>query len=63
MAAVHVTVKNTSGQTVAFSMDDETDADRIEHFRKMTRREELAAVDVKPAKAEPKAPAKTPAAK
>lgn len=55
MANMHVTVKNTSGQTVVFSMDE--DDERIEHFRKLVRREELESVDVKPAKA----PAKTAA--
>ncbi|MFG3710133.1 hypothetical protein [Micromonospora sp. NPDC047730] len=57
MASVTVTVKNNSGQTVSLSMDENDE--RIAHFRKLVRREELAAVDVKPAKT----PAKTPAAK
>jgi hypothetical protein len=47
MAAVQVTVKNNSGQTVTLTLDDETDAERIEYFQTLKRRGDIVDVSVK----------------
>lgn len=47
MAAVQVTVLNNSGQTVSLTLDDELDAEQIEYFKTLKRREDIADVQVK----------------
>jgi hypothetical protein len=46
MAEVHVTTENLSGQKVTFLLDDERDAEKIEYFQKLKRRDELNDVTV-----------------
>lgn len=54
MAEVHVTTENLSGQKATFSLDDVRDADQIEYFQKLLRRDELNDVTVsKPPAAKP----------
>lgn len=48
MADVHVSVKNNSGATAVFLMDDERDAERISYLKTLQRREDLEAVSVSP---------------
>lgn len=48
MADVHVTTENNSNQKVTFLLDDERDAEKIEYFRTLVRKDDLRAVDVKP---------------
>lgn len=55
MAAVTVTVKNKSGQTVVLTLDDESDRERIDYFRLLVKRDDLDSVDVAPVR---KAPAR-----
>lgn len=64
MAAVHVAVKNNSGNTVTFLLDDERDAEKIAYFRTLKRREDLDDVTVtpvdEPARRGPGRPPKNP---
>ncbi|MCG7610348.1 hypothetical protein [Mycobacterium sp. CnD-18-1] len=46
MAKVQVAVLNNSGNTVTLTLDDERDAERIEYFRTLKRREDIADVTV-----------------
>jgi hypothetical protein len=52
MAYVHVSVKNNTGNTVVLLLDDERDAEKIEYFRKLVRREDLDSVKVRPVESE-----------
>ena len=47
MAAVQVTVHNNSDQKVTLTLDDETDAEQIEYFKTLKRRDDLKDVQVK----------------
>lgn len=47
MAAVQVTVHNNSDQKVTLTLDDETDAERIEYLKTLKRRDDLKDVQVK----------------
>lgn len=51
MAAVQVTILNKSNQTVSLTLDDETDAEQIEYYQTLKRREDLVDVEVTPVKA------------
>ncbi|WP_078290671.1 hypothetical protein [Mycobacterium sp. D16R24] len=51
MAAVQVTILNKSNQKVSLTLDDETDAEQIEYFHTLKRREDLVDVEVTPVKA------------
>lgn len=61
MAEVHVTTENNSGQKVTFLLDDERNAEQIDYFKKLVRREDLRDVTVtKPAqKGAPRGAAKS----
>lgn len=49
MAAVHVIVKNNSGNTVGLLLDDERDAERITYLQKLAKRDELDSVQIRKA--------------
>lgn len=46
MAAVKVTVHNNSDQKMTLTLDDTTDAERIEYLQTLKRRDELKDVQV-----------------